>query len=315
MLKKLGYLIVLAATAFVSCSNDKSGNDKETPAIIEVTNEDLNFTAIGGEAIVGVSASGEWDAVTSAAWIKLTKSNTLSKQGSVAVTVSENTSTESRTGEIMFMSGQARKSVAVSQTGREPEPVDENIAVPDGYKLVWHDEFDGTALNRTDWTYEVQGPGWVNNELQNYVAGDIAGRKTVELNDGILSINCIKHNSKIYSSRIYAKVNSGWKYGIFEARIKLPKGKGTWPAYWMMPVNNDFGTNPWPLCGEIDIMEEVGYNPDYTSSSIHCDAYNHVKGTQKQRNVSRKARRMNSIYIRWNGTRPESILRLTAKDC
>lgn len=281
MLKKLGYLIVLAATAFVSCSNDKSGNDKETPAIIEVTNEDLNFTAIGGEAIVGVSASGEWDAVTSAAWIKLTKSNTLSKQGSVAVTVSENTSTESRTGEILFMSGQARKSVAVSQTGREPEPVDENIAVPDGYKLVWHDEFDGTALNRTDWTYEVQGPGWVNNELQNYVAGDIAGRKTVELNDGILSINCIKHNSKIYSSRIYAKVNSGWKYGIFEARIKLPKGKGTWPAYWMMPVNNDFGTNPWPLCGEIDIMEEVGYNPDYTSSSIHCDAYNHVKGTQK----------------------------------
>ncbi len=49
----------------------------------------------------------------------------------------------------------------------------------------------------------------------------------------------------------------------------------------MMPVNNDFSTNPWPRCGEIDIMEEVGYNPNYTSSSIHCDSYNHVKGTQK----------------------------------
>ena len=80
---------------------------------------------------------------------------------------------------------------------------------------------------------------------------------------------------------MYAKVNTGWKYGYFEARIMLPKGKGTWPAFWMMPVGNDWNTNPWPMCGEIDIMEEVGVVPNEVSSSIHTQDYNHTKGTQK----------------------------------
>lgn len=61
----------------------------------------------------------------------------------------------------------------------------------------------------------------------------------------------------------------------------LPKGKGTWPAFWMMPVNNNYSTNPWPGCGEIDIMEEVGADPNIVSSSIHCAAYNHTINTQK----------------------------------
>ena len=95
------------------------------------------------------------------------------------------------------------------------------------------------------------------------------------------SIVCQKIDGEIVSGRIKARPNEGWRYGYFEARIKLPKGKGTWPAFWMMPVNVDWNTNPWPRCGEIDIMEEVGYHPNYVSSSIHCDAYNHTKGTQK----------------------------------
>jgi beta-glucanase (GH16 family) len=68
-----------------------------------------------------------------------------------------------------------------------------------------------------------------------------------------------------------------WTYGYFEARLKLPVGKGTWPAFWMMPKN----FTAWPDDGEIDIMEEVGYRPNYVSSSIHCKAYNHSIGTQK----------------------------------
>ena len=80
---------------------------------------------------------------------------------------------------------------------------------------------------------------------------------------------------------MYAKVNQGWLYGYFEARIKLPVGKGTWPAFWMMPVGNDWSTNPWPMCGEIDIMEEVGCVPNEVSSSIHTQDYNHTKNTQK----------------------------------
>ncbi len=154
-----------------------------------------------------------------------------------------------------------------------------NIDVPEGYTLVWHDEFstDG-KLDPSVWTHENKASGWVNNELQNYVTGPVEGKEVTEVADGKLMINCFKHDGKIYSGRVYANVDSGWQYGIVEARIKLPKGKGTWPAFWMMPANN---RTRWPLCGEIDIMEEVGYNPDYTSSSLHTEAFNHVKGTQK----------------------------------
>ena len=162
------------------------------------------------------------------------------------------------------------------------EGVPDDHELEGGYKLVWHDEFnEGTSLGN-DWTHEVQGAGWVNNELQNYVNGSADGKRVTELVDGKLNINCFKgSDGKIYSGRVYAKVNTGWEYGYFEARIMLPEGKGTWPAFWMMPVGNDWNTNPWPMCGEIDIMEEVGVVPNEVSSSIHTQDYNHTIGTQK----------------------------------
>lgn len=140
---------------------------------------------------------------------------------------------------------------------------------------MWHDEFDkGTELS-SDWTHEVQGPGWVNHELQNYVNHvSPAGNPVTEISNGSLHIHCFKENGQIYSGRVYAKVNTGWKYGYFEARIRLPKGKGTWPAWWMMPVGNNNNTNPWPGCGEIDIMEEVGVDANNVTSTIHCNKYN-----------------------------------------
>ena len=76
---------------------------------------------------------------------------------------------------------------------------------------------------------------------------------------------------------MYGRKSVGFKYGYIEARIKLPKGKGTWPAWWMYPVD---GSN-WPACGEIDIMEEVGVDPNRVSSSFHCITYNHTDHTQK----------------------------------
>ena len=118
--------------------------------------------------------------------------------------------------------------------------------------------------------------------MQNYVNGSADGKRVTELVDGKLNINCFKgSNGSIYSGRVYAKVTEGWLYGYFEARILLPSGKGTWPAFWMMPANNNFATNPWPGCGEIDIMEEVGADPNIISSSIHTAAYNHTINTQK----------------------------------
>lgn len=268
--------------SLTACGGDEKGGTSEPATAIKLSAESFTFDHQGGEATLTIEAPGEWDAVTADAWIRLTKSDQLSHTGRVDIKIESNSSRDARNGSIIVRSGTSRATVNITQAGREPEPADPTIKVPDGYELVWNDEFDGNELNRNDWTHEVQGPGWVNNELQHYVNTSYDGKFVTEVSDGILKINCFKaSNGKIYSGRIYAKVNSGWKYGIFEARIKLPKGKGTWPAYWMMPVNNNFSTNPWPKCGEIDIMEEVGYNPNYTSSSIHCESYNHTIGTQK----------------------------------
>ena len=154
--------------------------------------------------------------------------------------------------------------------------------VPQGYQLDFSDEFDGTDVNTADWKFEIQSPGWVNHELQRYVGKTYRGEKVVFVEDDHLTIRCQKgSDGQVVSGRLNLRPSEGWRYGYFEARIKLPKGRGTWPAFWMMPVGVDWSTNPWPTCGEIDIMEEVGADPNEVSSSIHCDAYNHPKHTQK----------------------------------
>ena len=172
------------------------------------------------------------------------------------------------------MSGTARKTVSVSQEAAAKSAYN----APEGYSLVWQDEFDkGTELNGDDWTHEVKNSGWVNHELQNYVNHKTPeGNLVTEVKGGKLRITALKENGKVYSGRVYAKVKEGWKYGYIEASIKLPKGKGTWPAFWMMPVN----FRSWPADGEIDIMEEVGYHPNYVSSSLHANAHVHSNGTQ-----------------------------------
>lgn len=276
----LGSMTACAAL-FVSCGSDK--DEPATPAAsITADPASLSFGYDASEATFSVTTSGEWNASTDNDWISLTCTGTATTSGSVTVRVKANPSLEARTGTITLYSGRATATVAVSQAGMPLPDPDPDIEVPEGYTLVWHDEFNsGTTLNTDDWTHQAASPGWVNNELQTYVKGEYGGQRVTEIKDGHLSITAFKSGSSVYSGRVYAKESTGWKYGIIEASIRLPKGKGTWPAFWMMPVNNDFGTNPWPRCGEIDIMEEVGYNPNYTSSSLHTQAYNHTKGTQK----------------------------------
>lgn len=155
--------------------------------------------------------------------------------------------------------------------------------VPTNYTLVWQDEFDALPLNggrpampdMTRWSYETGNHGWGNNEIQNYVAGTHGIDTCAVVANGTLKIIAKKRGDQVISIRM--NTNESWTYGYFEARLKLPQGKGTWPAFWMLP--KDF--KHWPADGEIDIMEEVGYRPNWTSSAIHCTAYNHSIGTQK----------------------------------
>lgn len=160
----------------------------------------------------------------------------------------------------------------------EAEYVEPEIPTPAGYELVWQEEFNESAAGLPDtkkWWYETAEPGWVNNELQTYIAGKKGDIVTAEVSDGTLKIRAIKDGNRVYSARV--NTNEGWTYGYFEARLKLPKGKGTWPAFWMMPTV----WSGWPDGGEIDIMEHVGCVPTEVSSSIHCKAYYHAINTQK----------------------------------
>ncbi len=261
------------------------GEDEPKPAASDSITADRTEFSFGPEAASAeftVTASGEWDAIPQADWVTVSKSGSASVNGKVSFTVKENPERKERSTSILLMSGRARADVQIVQAAKKPLVVDPTIQVPEGYELVWHDEFDsGSDLNSDWWTHQTANPGWVNNELQTYVNGSYNGRRVTGIEDGHLTITAFKSGNNVYSGRVYAMEATGWTYGIFEAAIRLPKGKGTWPAFWMMPANNDWNVAPWPVCGEIDIMEEVGYNPDHTSSSIHCDAYNHVKGTQR----------------------------------
>lgn len=154
------------------------------------------------------------------------------------------------------------------------------VKAPEGYSLVWQDEFDGISVlpDVDKWWYETGDHGWGNREIQNYISGVRGTDTCAVVKDGIMKIILRKVGDEVLSIRMNSKEE--WKYGYFEARLKLPAGKGTWPAFWMMPKDG----RGWPHCGEIDIMEEVGYDPNVIVSTIHCGAYNHTKGTQKSGN-------------------------------
>ena len=152
------------------------------------------------------------------------------------------------------------------------------------WNLIWSDEFDVSGLpDSENWDYDLADGcphvcGWGNNELQYYTKEN---RKNARVEDGNLIIEAIqesKGSKSFTSARLVTRGKNAWQYGKLEIRAKLPSGKGTWPAIWMMPEDNAYGN--WPKSGEIDIMEHVGYSPDTIIGSVHTKAFNHGIGTQ-----------------------------------
>ena len=154
-------------------------------------------------------------------------------------------------------------------------------------KLVWSDEFNYLGLpDNTKWSYDTGGHGWGNNELQYYT---LARSENARVEDGHLIIEARKEThegQRFTSARLVSKNKGDWKYGRIEVKAKLPKGKGIWPAIWMLPTKWAYGG--WPKSGEIDIMENVGYLPDSVFGSVHTGAFNHAIGTNKTGSVARK---------------------------
>jgi beta-glucanase (GH16 family) len=143
------------------------------------------------------------------------------------------------------------------------------------YVLVWSDEFNGPTLDPSVWNIETGGHGWGNQEKQFYT-----GRpENIRIEDGVLIIEAHKeqyNNNHYTSARINTKGKQAFQYGRIEARISMPSGKGTWPAFWMLGANFDIAR--WPLCGEIDIVEHVGSDPRVVINATHTSEKNGSNG-------------------------------------
>lgn len=153
--------------------------------------------------------------------------------------------------------------------------------------LIWSDEFEQPGLpDSTKWGYDYGTGcpnicGWGNNELEFYTARRLENARVA---GGMLIIEAHREDweGKAYTSaRLVSKGKGDWKYGRFEARIKCPKGLGTWAAFWMLPT--DWAYGGWPNSGEIDIMEHVGYVPDTVYATAHTSAFTNMKGTENTR--------------------------------
>jgi beta-glucanase (GH16 family) len=182
---------------------------------------------------------------------------------------------------------------------------------PGTARLIWHDEFSGSALDPRKWQYDTvrNKEGWYNGERQYYSAGR---RQNLRVAKGVLTIEA-RHEKldparfrdwggqDYTSARIYSK-GAGWTYGFYEVRAKLPCARGTWPAIWMLPVN----MTKWPDDGEIDIMEQVGSEPNLIYASLHTKLFNHILKTQRsaQKLIPTSCSAFHVYQLDW---RPESI--------
>jgi beta-glucanase (GH16 family) len=157
-------------------------------------------------------------------------------------------------------------------------------ASPDAsWQLTWSDEFDaadGSAPAAARWVYDTGGGGWGNNELQTYTDR----RDNAVIRDGTLVITALKERftgadgiTRDYTSaRLKTSGTFAQTYGRFESRMKLPRGQGLWPAFWMLGDN--VGSAGWPTCGEIDIMENIGREPSIVHGTLHGPGYSGAQG-------------------------------------
>jgi beta-glucanase (GH16 family) len=181
---------------------------------------------------------------------------------------------------------------------------------PANARLVWRDEFNGPSLDPSKWQYDTSRnkQGWWNGELQYYSAGRpenirvANGRLTIEARHEMLDPTSYADwgGQHYTSAKIVSK--QAWTYGFYEVRAKLPCARGTWPAIWMLPQN----MQQWPDDGEIDIMEQVGSEPNLIYASLHTALFNHTKKTQRsaQKPVPTSCTAFHVYQLDW---RPDSI--------
>lgn len=176
--------------------------------------------------------------------------------------------------------------------------------------VVWSDEFDKPGFpDSTRWSYETGGDGMGNKEAELYT-GKRASNAWVS--DGLLRITARREDTgtcwygpcKFTSARLVSRGKAEWLYGKVEVRAKLTRGVGLWPAIWMLGATKTYGG--WPAQGEIDIMENVGFDSSTVFGTVHTEAYNHKIGTSKG-STTKSTTLADSFHVYSLDWRPDSL--------
>lgn len=146
-------------------------------------------------------------------------------------------------------------------------------------KIIFQDDFNQSELDTTYWNYELGDGcptlcGWGNEESQWYQ------KENIKVKDGFLHIKASKVNEQYFSGKITTKDKVSFKYGTIEVKAKVPNGKGLWPAAWLL--GSDISEVGWPACGEIDMLEYLGRDPNYLYTSLHTpDSHGETINTKR----------------------------------
>ena len=296
-----GLLLLLTAATLLNCSCNSGKTDPVDAGTLSVNPSSLNTDFETKTLTLNVYADCDWGVFAAdKEWCTVSPSGGVRGESVVKVTVTRNRTGAERTNTVTFRYAGKSLDVPLTQGFSEEDlpPAPGEMDIPDGYKLVWNDEFDEDGSpSAAEWWYETGDGGWGNNEIQTYVNGSVNGERLAYISNGTLKIETRMIGGKVYSIRM--NTSKGWQYGWFEARIKVSDVPGSWPAFWMMPKN--FKT--WPGDGEIDIMEYAisTQGKNYSSSSIHCKAFNWPAGTQKthKQYVSNAASEFHVYALEW----------------
>ncbi len=245
-------------------STDGTGNVNFTATATNAVSYDFEY----GDAIVETGTDGT-----------VTHRYTLAGTNTFTVKVTAKNST----------GASVSKTISVSVTVTVTAPV-----------MVWNDEFNTDGLpDPAKWGYDLGAGGWGNNEAQYYTS---RADNAVVIN-GNLKITLKKEaysGSNYTSARLLTKDKFSFKYGKVEARIKLPVGGGTWPAFWML--GSDIATNPWPACGEIDIMEHLGNDLNRIYATLHYPGRSGGNANGASRVITNATTEYHIYSLDWSAT-------------
>ena len=288
MKNRIFLLLTVMLLSFLSCSSD-SDNDVTEPNI--PTNLSISGVKVGAD---GTNPNGDGSGVVN---FTITATNATSYRvliNNETLELTQNTFSYTFT-----QGGTNNYSIIVSAynaAGFTSTTYDITVYVFSELQLVWSDEFNTNgAPNPSNWGYDLGDHGWGNNELQNYTSN----LENAVVEDGVLKIVAKADGTGYTSARLKSQGLQSFTYGKIEVRAKLPASQGTWPAIWMLGSN--FTNVGWPHCGEMDIMEQTGWDKNKVLGTFHWQdsASNSYAGYGEETTASTSTSEFHLYTLEW----------------